>query len=287
MDYVRRIAESQGGSVTRSQLEAFTFDGVIIKLLDQSRGIRNPQQLPATLTIGTFLNSPYRDELGPEGLHRYDMRAGPADSGDNRKLRLASDHGVPLIWLYQTKDRNFVPIAPVYLTGLDSGGRSYVLALGEDLMLLSNAGLGSTESVLEKRFARTMSKRRLHQPLFRANVMAAYQRKCAICSLAHADLLDAAHIVEDREEGGDPVVPNGLSLCKIHHAAYDRQILGISPDRIVKVDSDVLSEVDGPMLKHGIQELHNSPLRELPVRTLDWPDSDRLALRFERFLQGA
>ena len=38
---------------------------------------------------------------------------------------------------------------------------------------------------------------------------------------------------------------NVLSLCKIHHAAYDKNILGISPDYQVKVRIDILDEVDG------------------------------------------
>jgi putative restriction endonuclease len=34
-------------------------------------------------------------------------------------------------------------------------------------------------------------------------------------------LLDAAHIIADKsEEFGQPVVPNGIPLSKIHHAAH-------------------------------------------------------------------
>jgi putative restriction endonuclease len=111
--------------------------------------------------------------------------------------------------------------------------------------------------------------------------MLAYQRRCAICSLRHADLLDAAHIIEDGRPGGDPVVPNGLALCKIHHAAYDRSILGISPDLVVHIDGDVLVEVDGPMLLHGLQEFHGEKLRVLPAHARtsptvhDWPNGSR------------
>ncbi len=50
-----------------------------------------------------------------------------------------------------------------------------------------------------------------------------------MCRLKHVDLLDAAHILSD-SDGGQPVVTNGLSLCKIHHAAYDRGIVGVRPD---------------------------------------------------------
>ncbi len=85
-------------------------------------------------------------------------------------------------------------------------------------------------------------------------------------------------------EGGQPVVPNGLSLCKIHHAAYDRGIVGVRPDYVVEVRADVLLEVDGPMLKHGIQDVHGWAL-ELPKRAGDRPDRDLLEQRWQAFVR--
>ena len=54
---------------------------------------------------------------------------------------------------------------------------------------------------------------------------------------------------------GSQIVPNGLALCKIHHAAYDSNIVGIRPDLIVEIQPKILAEVDGPMLRHGLQEM--------------------------------
>jgi len=64
-------------------------------------------------------------------------------------------------------------------------------------------------------------------------------------AFGHRDLLDAAHIIGDSESTGEPVVTNGLSLCKIHHAAFDRFIIGIRPDFTVEVHPKVLKESDG------------------------------------------
>jgi putative restriction endonuclease len=113
-------------------------------------------------------------------------------------------------------------------------------------------------------------------------VLDAYKRQCAFCRLRHAELLDAAHIVPDSEESGDPIVSNGLALCKIHHAAFDRQFIGVSPDYKIIVREDILYENDGPMLKHGIQELHNKTLL-LPSNSRNWPDQERLEERFILF----
>jgi putative restriction endonuclease len=100
--------------------------------------------------------------------------------------------------------------------------------------------------------------------------------------LGHSELLDAAHIIGDTDDRGTPIVQNGLSLCKIHHAAYDSDILGISPDYSVHISRRVLEERDGPMLRHGLQELNGIPI-VLPSRLTDRPDPDRLALRFEKW----
>ncbi|MGH7627862.1 MAG: HNH endonuclease, partial [Gemmatimonadales bacterium] len=82
-------------------------------------------------------------------------------------------------------------------------------------------------------------KYRLHQERFRFSVLSAYGKQCAMCRLRHVPLLDAAHIIPDREERGLPEVPNGLALCRIHHGAYDVHILGVDPDYRVHVRTDV------------------------------------------------
>jgi putative restriction endonuclease len=91
---------------------------------------------------------------------------------------------------------------------------------------------------------------RAHQKQFRERVIAAYRNQCALCHIKHIELLDAAHIIGDREDHGDTFVPNGLSLCKIHHAAYDNNFISINPDYIIKIRTDLLTETDGPMLKY-------------------------------------
>ena len=129
-----------------------------------------------------------------------------------------------------------------------------------------------------------MMKQRLHQPAFRARVISAYETKCAICRLGHGRLLDAAHITPDNDEDSSTSVTNGLSLCKIHHTAYDINIVGIDPDYTVHVRPDILSEKDGPMLEHGIREMDSEKLW-VPRSTDERPDKVRLEKRFKDFLE--
>jgi hypothetical protein len=52
-------------------------------------------------------------------------------------------------------------------------------------------------------------------------VLAAYRHQCSLCRLKHEELLDAAHIIPDADPEGEPVVSNGLALCRLHHSAFD------------------------------------------------------------------
>lgn len=125
-------------------------------------------------------------------------------------------------------------------------------------------------------------KQRLHQVSFREAVITAYRGRCALSGLREHRLLDAAHIVSDKDELlGQPVVPNGLPLSKIHHAAFDADLIGIDPDYRVHVSERILTQHDGPMLE-ALKQLQGSALH-LPNRVGDRPDRDRLAVRFERF----
>ncbi len=89
-------------------------------------------------------------------------------------------------------------------------------------------------------------------------------------------------ILRDRDERGHPEVPNGLCLCKIHHGAYDVNIVGVAPDYRVHVRRDVLEEHDGPMLRHGLQELDGIRI-QLPRVPTQRPKADYLDERFARF----
>jgi putative restriction endonuclease len=110
----------------------------------------------------------------------------------------------------------------------------------------------------------------------------AYEETCAVCRLRHWELLDAAHILPDKHPLGEPVVPNGLALCKLHHAAFDADILGVRPDLKIEVRHDVLREADGPMLKVGLQGF-DGQIITVPRQKSLRPNVDFLAERYERF----
>jgi putative restriction endonuclease len=276
----RRLAEivAERGVVKRDELEALQVGNQTRRIIDRSRGIWNPQDLLATLSVISNPEGPYADAHVGESLFAYDYRAGSTD-GDNRKLRRAFELQLPIILLRTIRPGFFVPVFPVYVVADDLANRRFVLALDESLRFVGDP---LHLKPIERAYAERAVKQRLHQPEFRGRVMLAYDQRCSVCTLKHGRLLDAAHIIGDDKPHGIPVVQNGLAMCKIHHAAYDANLLGISPDYSVRINSGLMDEVDGPMLRHGLQEMDGRQL-SLPKRRTEHPSKDRLAERFDEF----
>jgi putative restriction endonuclease len=273
---------SEHGVITRGQLESLQVGNDTRRIIDRSRGIWNPRDLNATLSVVSNPEGPYADAHVGDSLFAYDYRAGSTD-GDNRKMRRAFDLGLPIILLRTIRPGVFVPVFPVYVVADDAANRRFMLALDQSLRFVSDP---LHLNPIEREYAIRAVKQRLHQPEFRGRVMLAYDEQCTVCTLKHGKLLDAAHIVGDDKPHGLPVIENGLSLCKIHHAAFDANLLGISPDYLVRINQSLMDEIDGPMLRHGLQEMHGRAL-VLPRRIGDRPSKDRLGERFEEFLSAS
>ena len=278
MESLARLRDQTGGTITREQLTNFELDGERRRLVDASRGIWNPRDLNATLTIVSSPDGPYDDRQVDQGYFVYAYRAGSTD-GDNRKLRAAVELSMPMLLLVKLQASLFVPIFPVFAVADDQAAHHFLIALDESLRFIEHP-----QSLSEpvKQYAEHVTRQRLHQPVFRASVIRAYETRCAVCRLQHGELLDAAHILPDSHEAGLPRVSNGLSLCKIHHAAYDQNLMGIRPDRVVEINRELLDERDGPMLRYGLQQMHGTTIT-LPRRAIEQPNTAGLEWRYEQF----
>lgn len=234
-------------------------------------------------------SAPYDDGVGPDGLLRYRYQGSDPNNHFNTGLREAFRRRLPLVYFLGIEKGRYRPFWPVFIVRDDPAALAVYIELhdaattGIDLRVADTA---LEEPPLDRTYARRLTLQRLHQAAFRERVMRAYRHSCAVCHLKHRELLDAAHIIGDREEFGTPEVSNGLALCKIHHAAFDSHILGVRPDYVIEVRGDVLAEVDGPMLKFGLQATHGQPL-VLPSRRADRPNPDLLEVRYERFRQAS
>lgn len=285
IDWLRARTNDGLDALTSEEIGQFTFRGERFRLMDPQRGIRKPAVLPSALSIRTTYRPegaerPYDDDLGPDGLVRYKWRGEDADHAENRALREAMHQGVPLIWFWGVGTALYKPIFPIYLIHEEPALNQFVVAT-DGLQHLQTTG-SQVEEVL-RRYLRAETTRRLHQPVFRSMIMRAYKTRCAVCELKHSVLLDAAHIVEDKHELGIAAVRNGLALCKIHHAAYDAGILGVTPKLVIEIRDDILHEIDGPLLEHGLKGLHGQPLRVVPSRRAERPDPELLEIHYTRF----
>jgi putative restriction endonuclease len=187
---------------------------------------------------------------------------------------------LPLIWFFGIAPGVYTAVQPVYLPWEEPERQQFVID-PDVARNLVDKDTPVTEPL--KRYVLRETRQRLHQPVFRATVLRAYGTRCAVCALRHGELLDAAHIVPDSEQAGIAAVHNGLALCKIHHAAYDAGVLGIRPDLVVQIRADLLAEIDGPMLEHGLKGRHDQPLMALPAVRAERPDPDLLEVRYARF----
>lgn len=269
-----------GYELSRDQLLSYRYRGEPIPLLDRTRGIRNPRDFSATLSVMTSAGkNPYEDDESDDGWITYDYRAG--EGGDNVKLIRAYELQTPIVYFKGVRPGYYLPYYPITIAANDPVARQVRFPLDEALVLF---GEPSTYNELQRQYAERVVQARLHQPVFRAHVLHAYEGSCTVCDLKHTEFLDAAHIIPDASADGVAHVTNGLALCKIHHAAYDRNLMGITPDYEVRINHDLLHEVDGPMLRHGLQDMHGRRIR-LPTHRSERPAQDRLAERFAEFTQ--
>ena len=287
-DWLRQQQAIYGEVLAREMLTVgFTCKGSQVTLVGPT-GIWKPRGFDLPLSITTVSDGPYDDSFTTEGLLRYRYRGSDPNHRDNAGLREAMRTRTPLIYFHGVMPGRYVPVYPVFVLDDHPQELACLVAIDPAYTLqgaeVPSLGAGdSDQSILGvQKYVAAYVKRRLHQTLFRERVVAAYSSTCAVCRLRHQELLDAAHIVPDARPEGTPVVPNGLCLCKIHHAAFDQNIIGVSPDYVISVREDVLREIDGPMLKHGLQGVHDQAI-VLPHRQKDRPDRDRLAWRFDEF----
>jgi putative restriction endonuclease len=272
--------------------DGLQFEGTRVPMLGP-QGIFKPAVLAELpLSITTAPDGPYDDSFAADGLLSYRYRGTDPRHRDNVGLRKAMQLRVPLVYFHGVAKGRYLAVWPVFIVGDDPARLTFTVAADDAKM--ADAALqriGMPEAQIHDADGRrayvTASVRvRLHQRTFRERVLHAYRDQCSLCRLRHRDLLDAAHIITDKEPSGEPLVTNGLALCKLHHAAFDHYLIGIRPDYVVEVQPRVLEESDGPMLRHGLQGLHNSTLI-LPGSRRDRPDPGRLAERYGRFISVA
>jgi putative restriction endonuclease len=280
--WLREQVRIHGDVLPREILEkGFVFQDTRIPLVSPL-GIFKPKMIDIPLTITTAPRGPYDDSFNKDGFLLYNYRGSDPNHRDNVGLRDAYVQGKPLIYFHGVVPGKYLAIWPVYIIADDPEKLMFTVAV-DDISAINVINKSVQEDATSRRaYITSTVLRRLHQRSFRERVLDAYPSQCAFCRLKHLELLDAAHIIPDTEPDSSPTVPNGISLCKLHHAAFDSFFIGISPDYVIELRKDILNEDDGPMLQHGLKELHQTKII-LPISKNLWPDRDFLDWRYQKF----
>jgi putative restriction endonuclease len=292
-EHVRSLNATRDHLASDDLKQGFLFEGERIPLVNPQRGIFKPRQMRYLLSIRTVFPKPgakvwYDDQrrvhqqiYDSSDLVDYAFMGTNPDAADNRWLREAYDEYIPIIYFIGIAPGRFLAQLPVFIADWNGAQLKASIRFGapnEEVRSLPENGPA-------RRYTLNVVKQRLHQASFRQAVLSAYNGRCALSGLPEPMLLDAAHIVSDKHEVfGQPVVPNGIPLSKIHHAAFDAHLLGIDPYYRMHVSPRLMEQNDGPMLE-ALKQLHHKIIR-LPERVRDRPDRERLELRFEAFRAG-
>ena len=286
--HVRKLAAKKG-FLTRAQLHrktgVFACDGERFSLIHPRWGGYKPEQMSHLLSImsahtgharyGTRVPKPPTG--GQVSSIRYLFRGNPPDpkAAQNCYLRDAWEHRVPVLYFLETDPRCFVPTL-AYIESWEPEEHRVLV------VFRSLKNLGTATEILTRSYAEVTYKRRLHQQNFRKKLELAYQQRCAISGLSESELLEAAHIIPDHQ-GGLPKVSNGLLLSKIHHAAFDKNLIGITPSYRVEVSKRLLKQDSRQSDLLALLKKINGKRIRLPDEKKDWPDKASLARRYKEF----
>ncbi len=273
-----------------SDLGPFVFEREQIYLMTRAKGIFKPKAMEEMLSIKTVIPREQRvtryedqtrvkaDTFDSVESVAYSFRGSDPDHSDNQLLRRAAEKQLPLIYFLGVGPNRYQAIFPVFLSSWNPNS----LSVNVTFSMMGREELTIPTEFIERKYALREVQFRLHQSLFREDMLVAYGKRCAHSGLPEERLLDAAHIIPDGDdELGQPMVQNGLLLSKTHHAAFDAHLIGISPDYRIHVSEQLLVQHDGSELE-ALKKLNGELLRR-PKREEDWPDQERLAKRFEDF----
>ena len=280
----------------------FSFRGEQFPLINRPRGIFKPKKMRFVLSVKTVLPRPgrrtwYDDQLQDhhelfKGVSsvEYSFMGTDPEAANNRWLREAGEKQIPFIYFFGVAPALYEPVMPTFVADWNPRTLKVRLVFGLPLQEAIGETYEREYSAIgkypkteeEKRYTLQTVKRRLHQSKFREALIQAYEGRCAISGIPEPLLIDAAHIVPDIDEQlGQPIVPNGIPLSKIHHAAFDSHLIGVDPDYRIHVSDRLLDKRDGPLLE-TLKKLQGQPIH-LPTRDVDKPDPDRLAIRFDQY----
>lgn len=286
------LCQVYGDEIPWSAIAAgFECGGDSVLFANRAVGIFKPRQLHrGPLSIKTTMPRAgrvniYDDAEGVDGSFIYSLQGSDPNNHYNRALKDALEDKLPIIYFYAVSSGLYKAIFPCFVESIDSATMTCRISVGISNTPYAGAffdTLPYPPTSVEKKYAVREAKVRLHQASFREMVLSAYSTQCAMSKLPVPELLEAAHIIPDSHELGAAEICNGVCLSRIHHRAFDSNLIGIDPDYKIHISERLLQISDGPMLEQGIKALHGSTIN-LPKNIKHHPRKDFLEKRFSDF----
>ena len=290
---VQRLELIYGDEIPWHAIEqGFQQDSEKVYLANRARGIFKPRQMHrGTLSIKTTepragRTNIYSDQETDEGFFRYSLQRGNPQGGGNKHLWEALEDRTPFIYFHAVAEGVYKAIWPCFVTAIHPDQSFCEVVVGDTAFTAKTQARVAEYSIPEapiQRYSVRETKVRLHQATFRKNVLNVYSNRCAISGLPIVRLLDAAHITPDTDASSSTEVTNGIAMSRLHHQAFDAGLMGISPDLEIVLSKNVLDSLDGPLLE-ALKSCHDTKLK-VPIVGDFQPDRQRLAVRFEQFLE--
>lgn len=295
--YIRKLV-AKHEFLTKEQLwpDVFASDDENFSLIHPRRGRHKPARMSHLLSLLSQHSGATKYETKVPKIPAQEESAsfyyqlvkgrGP-DYPDNRYMREAYEWGVPILLFLEPHPRSpsrslrFFPTL-ARIVSWEPEPSKHRAKVRYSRIDISVEDLDLANNTLGRRYGRAERKQRLHQEEFRKALISAYQERCSMSGLSGPELLEAAHITPDYQ-GGQPKTSNGLLLSKIHHAAFDAHLIGITPDYRVKVSKRLLEEDSRKSDLLALLKKINGERIRLPQRREDYPSQDALKERYEIF----
>jgi putative restriction endonuclease len=288
---VNELSLNYGDSIPHQAIsEGFLFNGEKVLLDNRAVGIFKLRQMSeCAISIKTTMQRDgsegiYNDHHDSGEHYKYALQRSVPRGVNNKYLWASIASGTMLIYFQAITLGQYTVIWPWFVADIlpEKGYALIAESHKSSASMLANDKY-EVPTVIESRYQVRETKVRMLQASFRQNVLAAYSGKCAITGLQNKTLLEAAHIIPDSELGKLQYVSDGIALSRIHHRAYDLNLLGICPDNQIHISEELKQGKDNKFMRDALLEFEGGKLA-MPRAVINRPDRDKLAARFEVFL---
>ena len=185
------------------------------------------------VAVGVLANREiYDDEISEKAIHYYFSGDNCArDASENEILSLINCHRyrLPIFVIRKSQEPECSAVRFGYITNLDEKNNACLIEyLTKPPSIREEVEEGSVRLNASREEKEQTRIHRERCPKFRYAVKMRTGDRCAVCSIRHEGLLEAAHI-KPVHKGGSDDSRIGVLLCRNHHKAFDDMLFSIEP----------------------------------------------------------